>query len=331
MSAIIFEKNSEPIGWIEIDSLWAGSVALGCMHKVTLALSLVTLPVFSATITHNLNVQIVQVFNDAGGDGAPIASSSTFSPGASFLYQPEVNEIWEQAGIQVTYLPTVSWNNTEAQRLTTSERSAIYGDTYTSTTGDPLPNIPTDALQIFFVWDHPGTGYDGSVNSGWKNDTGFPNNSAQNAGNAQLGIEGFVSNGRSVMANRGFATEQLSGTLAHEIGHALGLRHVDEINMGAATGGPGDPDFSVVPLTDNNLMWSAGVGPGYDGSQDNDPNLTILQENEFLRPEQVAAAISNGLALDPDGNGIGVLQPIPEPSALLLLLAGLPALMRRRR
>ena len=112
MTAIIFEKNSEPIGWIEIDSLWAGSVALECMHKVTLALSLVTLPVFSATITHHLNVQIVQVFNDAGGDGAPIASSSTFSPGASFLYQPEVNEIWEQAGIQVTYLPTVSWNNT---------------------------------------------------------------------------------------------------------------------------------------------------------------------------------------------------------------------------
>jgi hypothetical protein len=260
-----------------------------------------------------------------------IAFENLHTGGGSYLYQPEVKEIWEQAGIQVTYLPTVSWNNTEAQRLTTAERNEIYSGTYSSVGGDPLPAVPTDALQIFFVWDHSGTGYNGDPNSGWKNDAGFnPNTSAANAGNAQLGIQGFTSNGRSVIANRGFVAEQLGATLAHEIGHTLGLRHVNEINDGDAAGTPTDPDFTT-PVTENNLMWSAGLGPNYDGAQDNDPNLTVLQENEFLRPEQISAAISNGLALDPDGNGTGVLQPIPEPSVILLALAGLPALMRRRR
>lgn len=201
--------------------------------------------------------------------------------------------------------------------------------------GTHLPDVPEDALQIFFVWDHPGTGFNGGENSGWKNDASFDDDcsdgcSARNAGNAQLGIEGFTSNGRSVMANRGFAAEQLGATLAHEIGHTLGLRHVNEINDGDAAGTSADPDCTTDP-SENNLMWSAGLGPGYNNSQDNDPNLTVLQENEFLRPEQISAAISNGLALNPDGNGTGVLQPIPEPSALLLVLAGLPALMRRRR
>ncbi|MDA7929509.1 hypothetical protein N9B63_01565 [Akkermansiaceae bacterium] len=76
------------------------------MHKLTLALSLTGLPVFSATITHNLNVQIVQVFNDAGGDGAPLVAPVS-AGGGSYLYEQEVNEIWEQAGIQVTYLPSL--------------------------------------------------------------------------------------------------------------------------------------------------------------------------------------------------------------------------------
>jgi len=306
------------------------------MIKTAMALGLSTLPGMAATITHNLNVQIVQVFNDAGGDGAPINAPASAN-GGSYLYFPEVNEIWEQAGIQVTFLPTVSWNNTEAQRLTSTERNAIYSGTYSSVTGDPLPAVPTDALQIFFVWDHSGTGYDGTVNSGWKNDATFDDNcndggcSAQNAGNAQLGIEGFITNGRSVMANRGFAREDLSGTLSHEIGHTLGLRHVDDVNAGEAAGTTADPDYSQVPTTTNNLMWAAGSGPAYDNTLNNDSDLTVLQENEALNQPQINAVISNGLVLDPDGNGTGVLQAIPEPSSLTMTLLGLLIAIRRRR
>ena len=307
------------------------------MIKTAALLGLSTLPGMAATITHNLNVQIVQVFNDGGGDGAPLNAPAS-AEGVSYLYVPEVNEIWEQAGIQVTFLPTVGWNNTEAQRLTTTERSAIYSGTYSSVTGDPLPAIPTDALQIFIVWDHSGTGYDGTTNSGWKNDTTFDDDctvggcSAQNAGNAQLGIEGFVSNGRSVMANRGFAAESISGTLAHEIGHTLGLRHVNDVNMGEAAGSTADPNYGPVPTTTNNLMWAAGTGPVYNSRLDNDSGLTVLQENEALNLSQINAAISNGLALDPDGNGTGVLQAIPEPSSLALIgLVGVGFVLRRRK
>ena len=106
---------------------------------------------WSATINYNLNVEIIQVFDDAGSNGVPLFGSD----GGSYLYESQVNEIWNQAGIQVTF-STSSWNNTEAQRLTSTERSAIYNNSFTTTTGDPLPGIGTDRLQLFFVFDHPG-------------------------------------------------------------------------------------------------------------------------------------------------------------------------------
>lgn len=280
-------------------------------------------------IIYNLNVEIVQVRDDSGGNPTALTGSN----GNSFIYATEVNDIWNQAGIQVTFT-TTTWDNTEAQRLTSTERGDIYSDSYTSATGDALPVIPTDALQVFFVMDHPGTGYDGTASSGWVgNPLPNPLTSGRNAGNAQLFIDGtFSSNGRAVMANEGLAVAQLSGTLAHELGHSLGLRHVNDVNAGAAAGTVQDPDYSPLPLTDPNLMWAAGSGPAYDGSLDNDPMLTLLQENFFLLSDQVDAAIHNGLALDPDGNGIGVLQAIPEPgSTSLALLAMLPVLLRRRR
>lgn len=112
-----------------------------------IALVFITAASIHATITYNLNVQIVRVFDDSGGDGAPLNSPSR----GSYLYESGVNEIWEQAGIQVTFRPTVSWNNTEAQRLDFNERNAIYSDTFSTTSGAPLPELSIDTFQVFFV------------------------------------------------------------------------------------------------------------------------------------------------------------------------------------
>ncbi len=78
--------------------------------------------------------------------------------------------------------------------------------------------------------------------------------------------------------------------------------------------------------TTANLMWGAGQGPDYD-----DIPGTTLPEKFDLRSDQIAASIFNGLALDPDNNGTGVLQAIPEPSSTLLLGLGSLALFVRRR
>ena len=257
-------------------------------------------------LTWNLNVEIVQVCDDAGNNCA--ALDPTLDSDQGYAYSASVNEVWAQADVQVSFSFS-TWNNTAAQRLTFTERDAIYEDSFTSATGDPLPDIPVDALQIFFVNDHPGTGYNGNSGTGWvDNPLTNPQFSARNAGNNQLFIDGtFVSNGRGVMANEGFVGDSLSGTITHEIGHGLGLRHVEEVNGGAGAGSIQDPSFSLPPTTPN-LMWGAGFGPNYDFALDNDGTLTTLQENFPLLSQQIAAAIFNGERLDPDGNGIGVLQ-----------------------
>ncbi|MEM9479984.1 MAG: hypothetical protein AAGA58_10060 [Verrucomicrobiota bacterium] len=289
-------------------------------------LSLILSSTYGAMITHTLNVEIVQVLDDSGGNATPLIGSD----GGSYIYSTQVNEIFNQAGIQVTFTQS-TWRSTDAQRLTVAEMESIFDDTF-SGSGDPLPAIPVDSVQVFFVMDHPGTGYDGSSLSGWANDGSFdPISQARNSGINQLFIDGtFVSNGRGVMTNQGFTVDQLSGTIAHELAHALGLRHIEDINNGDAAGTIQDPSFTT-PTTEPNLVWGAGFGPAYDGSLDNDPMLTTLQENYFLNQQQIDAMLFNGVLLDPDGNGIGVLQVIPEPSAAILAVFAVIGFAQRRR
>ncbi len=269
---------------------------------------------------YSLNVNVVQVFDDDGANGTPLDPSNDANLG--YLYESQVNQIWAQAGIQVNFTLT-SLNSAAAQRLTQTAMDELFAS-------EP---VPIDTLQIFFVMDHPGTGYTGS-GTGWvDNPLGDPENGGRSAGINQLYIDGtFPSNGRGAMANEGIAVDPLSRTIAHEIGHGLGLRHVDELELLTDPGSVQDPRFTLSHSLPN-LMWSAGVGPGYNGGLDGDPNLNVLQENSHLTAEQIAAAIYNGTRLDPDGNSIGVLRliAVPEPTIAGIWIVCAVVAFRRRR
>lgn len=282
--------------------------------------SIVLLIGYCAAAPGDVAIQIIQVCDDAGADCTDLGlNDSNIAAPNDYVYESQMQTIWDQVpAVGTLNFSYTTWNNTAAQQLTSAERTALYGAAWTG--GTQPPTAPANTLQIFFVKDHPGTCtiagcYDGSAGKGWEaNPLANPNFSARNAGNAQLGLTGFSTNGRAVMANNGFASDQLAGTLAHEIGHLLGLRH---INDDAAAGTTTDPN---VTLEDNvaNLMWSGGEGPDFDN------NLSLV-ENFPLSAAQKTAVVLNGTAQ-------GFITAVPEPSAFLFMgLASLLAVARKKR
>lgn len=285
--------------------------------------SLVVFLLLHTVVFGDLAIQIVQVCNDAGSDCTELGPGDTNSAAPNeYVYESQVQAIWSQVpSIGALNFSHTTWNNTAGQQLTQTERDNLYDDAWVG--GAQPPAAPANSVQIFFVKDHPGTCinnggmtecYDGTSGTGWEaNPLADPASSARNAGNAQLGVTGFSTNGRSVMANNGFATDQLAGTLAHEIGHLLGLRHV---NDDAASNLATDPSVS---LEDNiaNLMWAGGQGPAYVGGMG-------LVDNFPLSTDQKTAAFLNG-------TNQGFVTAVPEPSAFLFIgLVSLLAVAKKK-
>lgn len=143
-------------------------------------------------------VQPISVCNDIGTDCA--------NPSGQF-FETETDKIWDQAGVDISFLPMTSINASSFQHIT--------GETEFNTLANGAGNGQNDTPTVINMWfvDQIGAG--------------------DVAGLAFLSSPGNARNGVAI-ANKVFTDADGAGrrdTLAHEIGHNLGLDHTLESNL----------------------------------------------------------------------------------------------------
>ena len=165
-------------------------------------------------ITHKLKVQPIIVSTTDG------TKTATFLGTAAQQAEIEgyIDDIWEQAGIDVEFLTPTTYNDDFAYDGFydyTSEklRSSLDLSTIVSKAGSPPKNSSTAVLNMFFVNVVPGFKYTGESTV-----TGLAfvdrNGIAQFVGSRLL----------TYPENR----EKVATGIAHEIGHNLGLPHINQ-------------------------------------------------------------------------------------------------------
>lgn len=213
--------------------------------------------VAAAPITRILQVQPIIISND---DGSETAFAFGGGPGdESYEYIiAKAKEVWAQAGIHVIFLPAKRWNNTLANF---GDPCQYDGHTGTGTPEDPCiggsrPKIDEDLI--------PEAAEAAGVASVGLHDTvmdayfmrvlpGWPGPEA----GLLVGAGLYRNNTLQVsISDAGWLADQggwdIVGieTIAHEIGHTLGLFHTED-----------DPAFAGNPCPPYNVMLGGGCGP----------------------------------------------------------------------
>lgn len=252
---------------------------------VILALVAQGAPVASAQsttlpITHILQVQPIIVSND---DGSETAFAFGGGPGdASYEYIiAKAKEVWAQAGIHVMFLPAKRWNNTLANF---GDPCQYDGHTGTGAAGDPCtggsrPKIDEDLLveaaeaagvASVGLHDTVMDAYFLRVLPGWP---------GPEAG-LLVGAGLYRNNTLQVsISDAGWLADQggwdIVGveTIAHEIGHTLGLFHTED-----------DPAFVGNRCPPFNVMLGGGCGPEVPRGIELAPSqiATVLQQGRLL-------------------------------------------------
>jgi PEP-CTERM motif/Metallo-peptidase family M12B Reprolysin-like len=231
----------------------------------------------AVTIDKSLFVNVYQ-FCDNGG-----ANCASLGPAGNNFFQAEVSKIWAQAGVAVTFSAVTTINNTLYQNLECGGCKTLLDiDNAFGTPGNQSATI----LDMFLVRT-----VSGSYGEGW------------------LGAGGIAIAMDTVMAYNGGLGR--IDTIAHEIGHNLGL----DQTAGSSAGHSTNPNYLMasggIRNVPNTIADIAPTGLGYD--QINAAQVAVARGSSLLRAITAPA--------------------VPEPSTWAMMLFGfgmIGGLLRRR-
>lgn len=197
---------------------------LGCMPA---SAALITNP--AQAITQTVTIQPIIVSDNSGGNTANFFGTLTQQVSIEGL----IDDIWAQAGIDVNFLAPSAWNNTFANwgaggapnngnnRRPSSDLSTIRNNAISAGVAHANSNV----INMFFV----------NIPAGF--DLLSTNQAAGLAFISANGITQYV--GSNLLGFLG-GQEAIAGVVAHEIGHNLGLNHLNEFENLMQSGGVGD-------------------------------------------------------------------------------------------
>ena len=222
------------------------------------------LPAIAAPIDKTLTIKVIQVCNDAG------ANCASLGPSGNNYFASEVNKIWAQAGISIDFDFFGQINSTALSYNADFNSLTAAGNNYQS----------TSVVEMFLTH----TFNDGSYGIGW------------------LGVGGFGIAMDDVMAYNGGIGR--IDTIAHELGHNLGLDHVNVANRLLAPGYLRNVPTTIADITPDGL------------------GLDIVSADE------IAVVRSSSLL-----RNLPTTSAAPEPAVWALMILGFGAVggrMRRR-
>lgn len=234
--------------------------AIGKMPRCFVVFCLIACSTLTASAAGVVTILPVQVCDNAGANCANAAKE---------LYETATDKIWAQIGVDIQFLAWDTWNSTANQTIVNGPPTSPAAF-FAAAPAHSLKAANPNSITMWFIK---------SMNDG------------------TYGEANAIGGDKIVIMDNVFA-ESRRDTIAHEIGHSLGLQHQ-----------PGNGG-----MDDTYLMWSGSRQiPG--GLGDITPDG--LKLDKLTAAQMVTAG--------------GSAFVVPEPAAALLLVFGLCALAVQRK